>query len=68
MHLFDLKLLLNHALPAEDEVTQGYIRPSLEHLAGACEAVAGFLLERAGRQVEAARESREAQDLRALDE
>ncbi|HVS19351.1 MAG TPA: tyrosine-type recombinase/integrase [Planctomycetota bacterium] len=50
VHPFDLKLLLNHALPAEDDVTQGYTRPSLEHLAGACEAVAGFLLERAGRE------------------
>jgi hypothetical protein len=50
VHPFDLKLLLNHALPAEDDVTQGTIRPSLEYLAEACEAVAGFLLERTFRE------------------
>lgn len=43
----DLKALLNHALPAGD-VTEGYLRPSVEHLLGEVERVAAFLLERAG--------------------
>ncbi len=43
VHPLDLKVLMNHALPAADDVTQGYIRPSVEHLRGAVEAVAGFL-------------------------
>lgn len=47
VHPLDLKLLLNHALPGEGDVTLGYIRPSLEHLRGACEAVAGWLLDKA---------------------
>lgn len=47
VHPFDLKLLLNHALPGEGDVTLGYIRPSLEHLRGVCESVARWLLERA---------------------
>jgi integrase len=48
VHPLDLKVLLNHALPACDDVTQGYIRPSLEHLRGGVERVAEFLLERMG--------------------
>jgi integrase len=46
VHPLDLKVLLNHALPAADDVTMGYIRPSLEHLREAVERVAGFLEER----------------------
>lgn len=46
VHPLDLKVLLNHALPAPDDVTQGYIRPSVEHLRGSAEAIARFLLER----------------------
>lgn len=48
LHPLDLKILMNHALPAADDVTQGYIRPSLEHLRGCVEAVAAFLQERMG--------------------
>ena len=33
-------------LPAADDVTEGYIRPSIEHLRGCVEQVAAFLLER----------------------
>jgi integrase len=48
VHPLDLKVLMNHALPAADDVTMGYIRPSLEHLRASVEAVADFLLERMG--------------------
>ncbi len=37
----DMKTLANHALPGGD-VTQGYIRPDLEHLRGCVEKVATF--------------------------
>lgn len=43
LHPLDLKVLMNHALPAGD-VTEGYIRPSVEHLREGIEAVAVFLL------------------------
>ena len=46
VHPLDLKVLMNHTLPASDDVTEGYIRPSVEHLRGAAEAVAAFLLGR----------------------
>ena len=46
VHPLDLKVLMNHALPAADDVTQAYIRPSLEHLRGCVETVATFLTER----------------------
>lgn len=46
VHPLDLKVLMNHALPAADDVTQGYIRPSIEHLRGCVEQIAGFLLGR----------------------
>jgi integrase len=46
VHPLDLKVLMNHALPAADDVTEGYIRPSLEHLRGAVEAIGAFLLAR----------------------
>jgi len=36
VHPLDLKILMNHALPAADDVTLGYIRPSIEHLRVAC--------------------------------
>ena len=49
VHPLDLKVLLNHALPAADDVTQGYIRPSVEHLRTSVEAVAAFLAERMSR-------------------
>ena len=42
----DLKILMNHALPAGD-VTEGYIRPSVEHLRESAERIAAFLMERA---------------------
>jgi integrase len=48
VHPLDLKVLLNHALPAADDVTEGYIRPSVEHLRGCVEEVAGFLEARMG--------------------
>jgi integrase len=52
VHPLDLKVLMNHALPAPDDVTQAYIRPSIEHLRGCVETIAAFSLarmERAGR-------------------
>lgn len=46
IHPLDLKVLMNHALPAADDVTTGYIRPSIEHLRGCVEEVAAFLVTR----------------------
>lgn len=46
VHPLDLKVLMNHTLPAGDDVTEGYIRPSVDHLRGCAEQVAAFLLER----------------------
>jgi len=46
VHPLDLKVLMNHALPACDDVTQAYIRPSLEHLRGCVEEIAAFLAGR----------------------
>ena len=48
VHPLDLKVLMNHALPAADDVTMGYIRPSLEHLRGSVETIAAFLEGRMG--------------------
>jgi hypothetical protein len=48
VHPLDIKVLLNHALPAPDDVTQGYIRPSIEHLRGCVEAIGGFLVGKMG--------------------
>ena len=48
VHPLDLKVLMNHTLPAGDDVTEGYIRPSVGHLRGCVEQVAAFLLERMG--------------------
>lgn len=46
VHPLDLKVLMNHALPATDDVTEGYIRPSIDHLRGCVEEVAAFLRSR----------------------
>lgn len=46
VHPFDLKLLMNHTLPASQDVTEGYIRPSIDHLRGCVEMITGFLLEK----------------------
>jgi len=43
VHPLDLKVLMNHSLPAGDDVTEGYIRPSIEHLRGCVEQIAEFL-------------------------
>jgi integrase len=51
LHPMDLKVLLNHSLPGGD-VTEGYIRPSIEHLRGCAERVAEFLLARSRQAVE----------------
>jgi hypothetical protein len=42
----DLSVLLNHALPATNNVTAGYIRPSVEHLRACADRAAAFRLER----------------------
>jgi integrase len=52
LHPLDLKILMNHTLPAGD-VTEGYIRPSVEHLRESAERIAAFLL---GRMVRVAEE------------
>jgi integrase len=52
LHPLDLKVLMNHTLPAGD-VTEGYIRPSVEHLRESAERIAEFLL---GKMVRAAEE------------
>jgi integrase len=46
VHPLDLKVLMNHALPAGNDVTLGYIRPSVEHLRVSVEQIAAFLEER----------------------
>lgn len=48
LHPLDLKVLMNHSLPAGD-VTEGYIRPSVEHLRESIERVAAFLLGKMAR-------------------
>jgi integrase len=45
LHPMDLKLLMNHALRGGD-VTAGYVRPSVDHLRDAAEAIAAILLGR----------------------
>ena len=42
----ETKVLMNHTLPAADDVTEGYMRPSVEHLRCCVGAVTTFLLER----------------------
>lgn len=44
--MFERKILVNHRLPEQD-VTEGYQRPSLDHLRGCVEKVAAFLLAKA---------------------
>lgn len=46
VHPLDLKVLMNHALPSSGDVTEGYIRPSVEHLRGAAERISMFLVDR----------------------
>jgi integrase len=41
--LFDTKILMNHALPLGD-VTEGYMRPTMEHLAKQQKRISDFLL------------------------
>ena len=48
VHPLDLKVLMNHSLPAGDDVTEGYIRPSIEHLRGCVGQVAEFLKSKMG--------------------
>lgn len=45
----DQKALANHALPSGD-ITEGYIRPGLEHLREVAEKIAAFLLAKAGQR------------------
>jgi integrase len=45
----DQKTLANHALPSGD-ITEGYIRPGLEHLREVAEKIAAFLLGKAGQR------------------
>lgn len=42
---YDLKVLMNHALPSNGDVTMDYIRVSVDHLRGATEKISAFLLE-----------------------
>ena len=48
VHPLDLKVLMNHRLSGSDDVTEGYIRPSVEHLRESTERVAAFLLKKMG--------------------
>jgi hypothetical protein len=43
VHPLDLKVLMNHALPETGDVTEGYIRPSLDHLRDTVKEIASFL-------------------------
>jgi cytosine/adenosine deaminase-related metal-dependent hydrolase len=45
---YDLKVLMNHALPSSGDVTMGYVRVSVDHLRDATERIAGFLLAKMG--------------------
>jgi integrase len=47
VHPFDLKALMNHRLGSRD-VTEGYVRPSVDHPRGCAERIAKFLLKKAG--------------------
>lgn len=44
--LWDIKVLMNHTLPANGDVTLGYIRPSMPHLRECVEKIASFLLSK----------------------
>ncbi len=54
-----LKILMNHTLP-EGDVTEGYIRPSVEHLRACQEKITAFLLDKAGVTTVAGRIGRRA--------
>ncbi len=45
---YDLKVLMNHTLPSNGDVTMGYVRVSVEHLREMAEKITAFLLERMG--------------------
>jgi integrase len=45
---YDLKVLMNHALPSSGDVTVGYVRVSVEHLRETAEKIAAFLLGKMG--------------------
>lgn len=48
--MVEIKALVNHSLPANpDDVTEGYYRPSVEHLRKCIEQVTGFLVRRMAR-------------------
>jgi integrase len=42
---FDIKILINYALP-DGDVTEGYMRPTMEHLAKQQERISRFLLDK----------------------
>ena len=43
----EIKALVNHSLPSNpDDVTEGYYRPSVEHLRAGIEKVTAFLLKK----------------------
>ncbi len=45
--MVEIKTLVNHSLPSNpDDVTEGYYRPSVEHLRGCVERATVFLLKR----------------------
>jgi len=48
VQMIHTKALCNHSLPSSGDVTVGYVRPSIEALREATEAVARFLLGKAG--------------------
>ena len=49
-HPLDLKVLMNHTLSYGNDVTEGYIRPTLEHLREEIDRIIVFLLAKAGRK------------------
>lgn len=57
VHPMDQKILVNHALPGGD-VTEGYIRPSVEHLRGEVARITELILGHAGVTVAAGRNGR----------
>ena len=48
MDWYDLKVLMNHALPSSGDVTVGYVRVSVEHLRESAEKITAFLLAKMG--------------------
>ncbi len=45
---YDLKVLMNHALPSSGDVTMGYVRVSVDHLREAAEKISAFLVAKMG--------------------